>query len=87
MTGALMGALAVLALAAGVAARRRVARRGRGTAGGSGQGLSDHDLRQIEERGFLARDEDEPLDAETIEEEERRFWSSEAWDRAEEYGA
>jgi len=75
----------VLALAAGVAARRRLWRQGGHAQGGSGHGLSDHDLRQIEERGFLERDEDEPLDAETIEEEERRFWKSEAWDRAQEY--
>lgn len=77
MTGWLFAGLAVLALAAGWVARRRIGRR----IAPRGPGLSDDDVRQIEETGVL----DEPLDMEAIREEEDRFWSSESWDEAEEY--
>lgn len=71
-------ALAVLALAAGAAARLRVRR----TQDGGG-GITDGDVRQIEERGWLVREEDEPLDLDEIREAEERFWEP-TWDRPEE---
>lgn len=80
MTGWIFAALSVLVLVAGAAARRRILRRTRPTA----NGLSDDDVRQIEEGGLLFREDDEPLDMDEIREEEERFWASESWDRAEE---
>jgi hypothetical protein len=44
--------------------------------------LSDDMVRQIEERGFV--DVDDPLDHDTIQEEEARFWD-EPWDEADEW--
>ena len=44
--------------------------------------LDDDQIRQIEEFGTVAVD-DEPLDFEEIEEEEERFWA-ESWDEPEE---
>lgn len=87
MTGELFAGLAALALAAGWIARRRIGRRIRPR----GPGLSDEDVRQIEETGVLVQTEDsplgddEPLDMKAIRDEEDRFWSSESWDEAEEY--
>lgn len=87
MTGGLFAGLAVLALAAGWVARRRIGRR----ISHREPGLSDEDVRQIEETGVLVRTGDpplegeEPLNMEAIREEEDRFWSSESWDEAEEY--
>lgn len=87
MTGGLFAGLAVLALAAGWVARRRIGRR----ISPRERGLSDEDVRQIEETGVLVRsddsfaEDDEPLDMEAIREEEDRFWSSESWDEAEEH--
>lgn len=87
MTGWLFAGLAVLALAAGWVARRRIGR----LIAPRGPGLSDDDVRQIEETGVLVRTDDsplegdEPLDMEAIRKEEDRFWSSESWDKAEEY--
>lgn len=87
MTGGLFAGLAVLALAAGWVARRRIGRR----ISPREHGLSDEDVRQIEETGVLVRpddpsaEDDEPLDMEAIREEEDRFWSSESWDEAEEH--
>ncbi len=87
MTGELFVGLAVLALAAGWIARRRIGRRIRPRR----PGLSDEDVRQIEETGVLVQTGDspvggdEPLDMKAIREEEDRFWSSESWDEAEEY--
>lgn len=80
MTGWIFAALSVLVLVAGAAARRRILRRTRPTA----DGLSDDDVRQIEEGGLFFREDDEPLDMDEIREEEERFWASESWDRAEE---
>lgn len=71
-------ALGALALAAGAAARWRL-RRGRAGDGG----ITDDDVRQIEEQGWLAREEDEPLDLDEIREAEERFWEP-TWDRPEE---
>lgn len=48
-------------------------------------GVDDDDIRRILETGVLAREEDEPLDLEEIEEEERRFWEESEWDQAEEF--
>ncbi len=73
--------LAGLALAGGALARLRM-RRNRADAGDGG--LSDEDVRQIEERGWLVREEeDEPLDLEEIREAEKRFWEP-TWDKPEE---
>jgi len=72
------GALAVLALAAGATARRRAQR-----ARHEGSGITDDDVRQIEQRGWLAREADEPLDLDEIREAEERFWEP-TWDRPEE---
>lgn len=80
MTGWIFAALSVLVLVAGAAARRRILRRTRPVA----DGLSDDDVRQIEEGGLLFREDDEPLDMDEIRAEEDRFWASESWDRAEE---
>lgn len=80
MTGWIFAALSVMVLVAGAAARRRILRRTRPVA----DGLSDDDVRQIEEGGLLFREDDEPLDMDEIREEEERFWASESWDRAEE---
>lgn len=80
MTYVFLG-LAGLALAGGVLARLRL-RRSRTAAGPAV--MSDDDVRRIEERGWIVREEeDEPLDLEEIEEAERRFWEP-TWDRPEE---
>lgn len=74
-------ALAGLALVGGVLARRRLRRNRAGRGDG---GMSDDDVRQIEERGWIMREEeDEPLDLEAIREAERRFWEP-TWDEPEE---
>jgi len=46
--------------------------------------VDDAAVRAILETGVLVTDEDEPLDLESIDEEERRFWS-EKWDEPEEW--
>jgi hypothetical protein len=70
--------LAGLALFAGLVYRNRIRRQraDRATA------LSDAMVRQIEQRGFV--DVDEPLDLNTIQEEEARFWE-EPWEEADEW--
>ncbi len=46
--------------------------------------MTDDDVRQIEQHGWLVREEeDEPLDLEEIREAEKRFWEP-TWDRPEE---
>jgi hypothetical protein len=69
-------AAAVLVIAAGILARRRVlaAREDRG-------GLADEDIRRIEEGGWLVREE--PLDLDEARAEEEQFWE-ETWDEPEE---
>lgn len=47
--------------------------------------VDDEALRQIEARGVLTTDEDEPLDLDGIRREERRFWEEEQWDEADEF--
>ena len=42
--------------------------------------LSDHLIRQIETRGRIHYDPDEPLDLKRIREEEERFWKARAWE-------
>jgi hypothetical protein len=72
--------LAALVLAAGLISRRRLNRlRGRGRAG-----ITDEQLRRIEEHGQLEIPEDEETDWHAVEEEHRRFWE-ESWDEPEEY--
>ena len=81
MTGELFVGLAVLALAAGWIARRRIGRRIRPRR----PGLSDEDAGVLVQTGDSPVGGDEPLDMKAIREEEDRFWSSESWDEAEEY--
>jgi hypothetical protein len=45
--------------------------------------LNDALVRQIEEQGFV--DVDDPLDHQTIQEEEARFWEDEPWEESEEW--
>lgn len=66
---------ALLALTAALLYRRRAAR--------SASIIDDDIVRAIEERGSV--EVDEPLDLETIREEERRFLEEEEWDEAEEW--
>lgn len=72
--------LAVLAFAAGVSLRVRL-----GDEIDSSKSVVDDDaLRAILETGRLSIDEDEPLEAREIDEEERRFWS-EDWEEPEQW--
>ena len=71
--------LAVLAFAAGVSLRVRL----RDEIHSSSPVVDDDAVRAILDTGSLATDEDEPLQAREIDEEERRFWS-ENWDEPEE---
>jgi hypothetical protein len=45
--------------------------------------LNDDMIRQIEESGSI--DVDDPLDHDTIQEEEARFWEEEPWEEADEW--
>lgn len=71
--------LAVLAFAAGVSLRVRL----RDELDSSKPVVDDDAIRAILNTGRLATDEDGPLEAQEIDEEERRFWS-ETWDEPEE---
>lgn len=68
--------LGVLAVAAAVAYRRRLA------GFGEPERLTDEAIQRIEQEGRLEVD-DEPLDLDTIRDEESRFWE-ETWDEPEE---
>jgi len=72
--------LAVLAFAAGVSLRVRLSDQ----RDASRPVVDDQAIRVILDTGQLATDEDEPLDAQEIDEEERRFWS-ENWDEPDEW--
>ena len=72
--------LAALAFAAGVSLRVRL----RDDLDASRPVVDDDAIRAILNTGRLATDEDEPLEAQEIDEEERRFWS-ENWDDPEEF--
>ncbi len=69
---------ALTAMAAYVLTRRWLAARGERRSG-----LTDAAIRNIELHGRLERDE--PLDLQSIDEEERRFWEEEEWDESEEW--
>jgi hypothetical protein len=71
--------VAGLALVAGLVYRSRMRRLRSETAAT----LNDDMIRQIEERGWV--DVDEPLDHDTIQEEEARFWEEEPWEEADEW--
>lgn len=71
--GWVFAAAALLVAAAGLAYRRRMARL-------RGPGLSQDDIRRIEELGRVQADE--PLDLQEAAEEEERFWD-ESWDEPE----
>ncbi|MDQ3555379.1 MAG: hypothetical protein M3409_01180 [Gemmatimonadota bacterium] len=71
--------LAILAAIGGVLHRRsirRVTRRRPSI-------LSDRMIREIETRGAVDWEPDEPLDTGRISEEEERFWRDAAWDEPE----
>jgi hypothetical protein len=70
-----------LAVASGVRFRVRLKRRLRR----SSPVVDDDALRRILEEGRLSTDEDAPLDYDEIDEEERRFWSSDSWDEPDEW--
>jgi hypothetical protein len=70
--------LGIIALAAGLVYRSRLAR----AIGSPERVLSDDLVRQIEENGYI--EVDEPLDIEEIQEEEARFWE-EQWDEPDEW--
>lgn len=80
MSGTLWIVLGGLAVAAGVAVRRRI-RRVRRREGRVE--LDDEAIRRIEETGRLEVDRREPLDHDRIREEEDRFWA-ETWDEPDE---
>lgn len=70
--------LGVLALAAGLIFRSRVAR----VIGRSDRVMTDDMIREIMESGRI--EVDEPLDLDQIQEEEARFWE-EPWDEPDEW--
>ena len=70
-------ALALLALAGGLAYRRRI----RDYIGGGRDRIDDDMIRRIEEQGSV--EVEEPLDLDEVRLEEERFWS-ESWDTPEE---
>ncbi|HEX6559892.1 MAG TPA: hypothetical protein VF021_10530 [Longimicrobiales bacterium] len=45
--------------------------------------LSDDQIRQVEERGWIELDE--PLNYDDIEDEEARFWEETSWEEPDEY--
>jgi hypothetical protein len=45
--------------------------------------LTDAQIRQMEERGWV--DVEEPLDYEEIDDEQARFWEESKWDEPEEF--
>jgi hypothetical protein len=65
-------AIGFLAVYAGIRARVRIQRRT--------TRVTDEDVRRILEEGSIFVEDAEPLDLETIDEEERRFWEEEPWD-------
>jgi len=67
--------LAVLAIAAGILARR----------GERKNTLTDDLVRQIEKTGRIDREDVEPLDIEDIRDQEDKFWAQD-WDRPESLG-
>lgn len=74
----LLAVLALLALAAGLLARRRI-RRAR-----ERPELPDELVHRIEREGTVRYDPPEPLDLEEIREEEDAFWEP-TWDEPEEW--
>lgn len=75
--GLLLPLFALLALAGGVLARRRL-RAGRGR-----PGITDEDVRRIESEGRVTTGEPDPLDHDEIRTEEDAFWEQ-TWDEPEE---
>ena len=76
MTSLFWIAIGLLAVVAGIAARRRLRV-------AAGDDLTESMIRRIEGVGSLEFDPDEPLDHEEIREEEREFWEQ-TWDEPEE---
>jgi hypothetical protein len=79
MTSLWVIAVGLLAAVGGVLTRRRITRTSRGEL----PVLSDDVIRAIETDGYVEVDE-EPLDLDTIQEEEERFWD-EPWEESEEW--
>ena len=71
--------LAGLVLVAGLIYRGRVRR----LRADEATALNDSMVRQIEEQGWV--DVDDPLDHQTIQEEEARFWEDEPWEESDEW--
>jgi hypothetical protein len=70
--------LALLAAIGGLLHRRSIQRVTRRRSG-----LSDGMIRDIETRGSVEWEPDEPLNTERISREEERFWKDAAWDEPE----
>jgi hypothetical protein len=71
--------LAALAILAGLVYRRRLRR----VSVSESTHLNDDMIRQIETNGWV--EVDEPLDLDTIRDEESRFLEEETWDEADEW--
>jgi hypothetical protein len=71
--------LAALAILAGLVYRRRL----RAVSASDSTHLNDDMIRQIETSGWV--EVDEPLDLDTIRDEESRFLEEETWDEADEW--
>lgn len=78
MTSAVFVLLAILVLAGGFYARRRI----REAVQGRRPVVTDEVMRRILEEGAAGETEDEPLDEEAIREAEERFWDEE-WEEPE----
>lgn len=79
LTTLLSVACVVLAAIPAIILRRARQRRGRRPP----VELSDRMIREIETRGRVTWEPDEPLDPERIRDEEERFWREAAWDEPE----
>ena len=71
--------LVLLAVAVWLRSRLRV----RAARKRSAHVLTDQMVAQIEQTGHLEWEPDEPLDMRRIQEEEKRFWRTAAWDEPE----
>ena len=79
-----IGLLTALFVGLVVASWMRMRARLVGVRARGGPVVDDAAVRRILEEGVLESDEEPPLDAHEIEDEERRFWS-ESWDEPDEW--
>ena len=83
VTAVIWAGAAGLVVAAGLRIRRELRER---TGRSGGAGVDDDAVRRILDDGvYSIPEEEEPLDLEAIEDEERRFWTEERWDEADEW--